>query len=145
MDSPSFVYFIFCHCFSLGRIHKAGADKVQVSKGYTRHLAHQVTICLRGMLIGAIYEKMFSLSYEALAENSAVTLMSTDLNGLQRIIPLFHDMWASVFELGIGLSILGSIYGTPCLLLVVPSTSKYKILTKHLMRYRNKAHTKSWQ
>jgi hypothetical protein len=87
---------------------------------------------------------MFLLSHEVLAETSAVTLMSTDLNGLQRIVPLFHDLWASVVELGIGLTILGSIYGTPCLLLIVPSTSKY-IHSRNMMHHRNKAHNTSRQ
>jgi hypothetical protein len=79
------------------------------------------------MLVGAIYEKMFSLSYQVLAESNAVTLMSTDLNGLQRIVPLFHDLWASLAELAAGLAILGYFYGGACFLLLIPGLSEYSL------------------
>ena len=80
------------------------------------------------MLVGAIYDKMFCLSYEVLAESSAVSLMSTDLSGLQRIVPLFHDLVASIIELGFGLAILSSMYGAAGIMLLVPSLGKYLLI-----------------
>lgn len=59
-----------------------------------------------------------------LAESAAVTLMSTDLNGLERIVPLFHDVWAAIVELGLGFAILGKIAGASCVLFLVPGLSK---------------------
>ena len=82
------------------------------------------------MLVGAIYEKMFHLSYQVIAEANAVTLMSTDLNGLQKIVPLFHDLWASLAEVAAGLAILGSFYGGACFLLLIPGLSEYRSLTR---------------
>lgn len=76
------------------------------------------------MLTVAIYDKMFSLSHEVLAESAAVTLMSTDLAGLERLVPLFHDVWAAIVELGLGLGILGKIAGPSCLLFLVPGISE---------------------
>ena len=78
------------------------------------------------MLIGAIYDKMFCLSHEVLIESSAVTLMSTDLNGLEKLVPLFHDLLAALVELGSGLAILSSFYGAASFFLLIPSISKYK-------------------
>ena len=80
------------------------------------------------MLVGAIYDKMFCLSYEVLAESSAVSLMSTDLSGLQRIVPLFHDLVASIIELGFGLAILSSMYGAAGIMLLIPSLGKYLLI-----------------
>ena len=76
------------------------------------------------MLTVAIYDKMLHLSHEVLAESAAITLMSTDLTGLERLIPLFHDVWAAVVELGLGLAILGRITGPSCVLFFVPGISK---------------------
>lgn len=77
------------------------------------------------MLTAAIYDKMLSLPYGVLAESAAVTLMSTDLSGIERFVPLFHDMWAAVIELGFGMAILGSMFGASCVLLIIPSICKY--------------------
>ncbi|KAK3181201.1 hypothetical protein K4F52_007476 [Lecanicillium sp. MT-2017a] len=97
---------------------------IAVTKGYSTHLAYQVTTCIRGMLVVAIYDKMLHLSYDSLANSAAVTLMSTDLSGLERLVPLFHDMWAAVVELAFGMAILGSIVGPSCILLLIPGVGK---------------------
>lgn len=78
------------------------------------------------MLTVAIYDKMLRLSHQVLAESAAVTLMSTDLSGLEALVPLFHDSWAAVVELGLGLTTLARIAGPSCVLFLVPGIGKYQ-------------------
>jgi hypothetical protein len=52
--------------------------------------------------------------------------MSTDLSGLEALVPLFHDSWAAVVELGLGLTILARIAGPSCVLFLVPGIGKYQ-------------------
>lgn len=67
---------------------------------------------------------MLRLDYATLAKSATVTLMSTDLTGIEGLTRLFHDMWAAVIELAVGLAILGHIVGTSCVLFLIPGTSK---------------------
>lgn len=101
------------------------ANFPQVTKGYYNHLAYQVITCIRGMLTVAIYEKMLCLSQDVLSESAAVTLMSTDLTGLERLVPLVHDIWAALVELGLGLYILARIAGVSCILFLIPGISEW--------------------
>lgn len=72
----------------------------------------------------AIYEKMFKLSYKELSKSAAVSLMSTDMSGIEMLVNLFYSIGASVVELSLGLYILATIVGPTCVLVFVPALCK---------------------
>ncbi|KAK3181199.1 hypothetical protein K4F52_007474 [Lecanicillium sp. MT-2017a] len=106
---------------------------IAITKGYSTHLAYQVTTCLRGTLTVAIYDKMLRLDYATLAKSATVTLMSTDVTGIEGLTRLFHDMWAAVIELAVGLAILGHIVGTSCVLFLIPVTAVGSTIVTKMM------------
>lgn len=77
------------------------------------------------MLASAIYDKMLRLSYEQLSESTAVTLISTDLSGLERIVPQLPSMLISLIEIGLGLTILSTMLGSSCVVIVIPNLSEW--------------------
>lgn len=76
------------------------------------------------MFTVAIYEKMFKLSYKELSKSAAVSLMSTDMNGIEMLVKLFYSIGASVIELSLGLYILATVVGAACILVFVPALRK---------------------
>jgi hypothetical protein len=96
----------------------------QVTKSYSNYLAYQVTTSLRGILTTAIYDKTLRLSCEQLSEGNIVTLVSTDLVGLERTVPLFYAAVIALIEIALGLVILANILGPACVLAVIPTICK---------------------
>lgn len=54
-------------------------------------------------------------------DSAAVTLMSTDIEGVASGLQKIHDIWASVIELGLGVYLLQRQVGTACFLVLVPT------------------------
>lgn len=55
---------------------------------------------------------------------AAVTLMSTDIDGIASGLQSTHDIWASVIELGLGVYLLERQVGVACFLILVPAVCK---------------------
>lgn len=87
-------------------------------------MCNRVTTSLRGVLTVAIFQKVLRLSHEELQHAAATTLVTTDMANLERLVPLFHDMWASCLELGLGMYILATLIGHACFSIVIPAASK---------------------
>lgn len=102
----------------------------QVSRSSYTHRANQVTTQLRGMLIAAIYDKMLRLTPGELENSAAVTLISTDMTNIERIVPFFHNIWAAVMELILGMFILSTIAGQAAVLMLFPALGKYGFATR---------------
>lgn len=51
-------------------------------------------------------------------DGEAITLMNTDAEGLEGIAELFHETWAQVLEVVVGMTLLAREVGTLWLLLV---------------------------
>ncbi len=80
---------------------------------------------VRGILVGAIYHKTLRLGADELANAAAVTLMSTDVNGVERLITLSYESWARLLEIGSGIGILGKFIGTSCVFTLIPAIGKH--------------------
>lgn len=70
------------------------------------HLINRVVVRIRGGLVSLIYRKTLNLSTAQLDGSAALTLMSTDIERIADSMGLFHDVWASVIELGVSLYLL---------------------------------------
>lgn len=79
---------------------------------------------VRGILVGAIYHKTLRLGADELANAAAATLMSTDVNGVERLITLSYESWARLLEIGSGIGILGKFIGPSCIFTLIPAIGK---------------------
>lgn len=75
------------------------------------------------MLIVAIYEKLQNLSMDDLEKSAAVTLMSTDVDGIQKAVSTVHNTWASLVELGLGIYVMYLFVGYAAFLIFIPTIS----------------------
>lgn len=65
----------------------------------------------RGVLISLIHHKTLHASSDALNEGKVVTLMSNDVDNLSDVGEMFHQTWAQVLEVTIGIILLASEVG----------------------------------
>jgi hypothetical protein len=78
-------------------------------------------VVTRSALAGIIHEKTVSLPSVAHRNGEAVTLMTTDSEGLDGAPEMFHETWAQSLEVGIGIVLMsrevGWIWPLPLLLI----------------------------
>ncbi|KAK3186314.1 hypothetical protein K4F52_004852 [Lecanicillium sp. MT-2017a] len=91
-----------------------------VTTVYFEHLNYRMATFVRGILVSALFRKTLKLSHDQLKESASLTLMSTDVTGIERMFPLFHDTWAGVVELSIGLYVLTTYIGAAAFLVLIP-------------------------
>ncbi|KAJ5957023.1 hypothetical protein N7501_011302 [Penicillium viridicatum] len=87
---------------------------------YTHHTYRLIT-SIRGGLVALIFTKVMDLEAPEAKDSAAVTLMSTDVDGVASGLQKIHDIWASVIELGLGVYLLQRQVGTACFLVLVPT------------------------
>ncbi|KAJ3481004.1 hypothetical protein NLG97_g7928 [Lecanicillium saksenae] len=92
-----------------------------IVKGWYNHFKNQIMTSIRSVLIGSIYHKSLKLDEGELGNAAAVSLMSTDVNGVERLITLCYESWARLLEVGAGIAILGKFIGPSCLLVLIPA------------------------
>lgn len=68
-----------------------------------------------------IFKKTIDLDTTSAKEGAAVTLMSTDVDGIATGIQEMHEIWASVVELVVAVYLLERQIGPACFLVVVPA------------------------
>ena len=91
------------------------------------YLTYQLITGIRGALVGLIYKK--ALSLRAYTDMEALTLMSTDIDGMVSGFRALHDLWACCLEIGIGIYLLYREVGPACFLVFIPIASRF--LNKH--------------
>lgn len=69
----------------------------------------------RATLVELIYEKTLSAPAVAYNDYSAATLMSTDVDALANTSEMFHEAWAQVLEVIVGMALLSQQIGWFCL------------------------------
>ena len=69
----------------------------------------------RATLVELIYEKTLSAPAAAYNDYSATTLMSTDVDALANVSEMFHEAWAQVLEVIVGMILLAQQIGWLCL------------------------------
>lgn len=80
---------------------------------------------IRGILISAIYHKSLKLGKDTLEAEAAVTLMTADTAGVNRLVSLSYNSWAQVLEISAGVAILGAFVGAATLFTIIPIISKH--------------------
>lgn len=78
----------------------------------------------RGMLVSAIFKQTLELDLATAKKSAAVSLMSTDVDNIEAGFVMMHDLWAGVFELGIGVFLLSRYVGAAAFLVAVPAVRK---------------------
>ncbi|KAH8203470.1 hypothetical protein TruAng_002341 [Truncatella angustata] len=94
-----------------------------ISRGIYNHLIFQLITILRGSLVSLIFKKTIDLDTISAKEGAAVTLMSTDVDGIATGIQEMHEIWASVVELAVAVYLLERQIGPACFLVVVPAVA----------------------
>ncbi|EQL02449.1 ABC transporter, transmembrane domain, type 1 [Ophiocordyceps sinensis CO18] len=94
---------------------------IATTKAYYMHLTYRIITRLRGLLVSAIFDKTIKLKASDTANKlAAMTLMSTDIDGLENGLAYFHDIWASIIELALGIYFLAMLVGGASFLVVLP-------------------------
>ncbi|RDA91871.1 hypothetical protein CP533_0366 [Ophiocordyceps camponoti-saundersi (nom. inval.)] len=92
---------------------------IAFSKCHYMHHTFRLITSVRGGLIALIFAKVIDL--EAANDSAAVTLMSTDIDGIISGLQEIHDIWASFIELGLGIFLLERQVGAACFLALIPA------------------------
>lgn len=75
-----------------------------------------------------VYGKAMELDSNGAKDSAAVTLMSTDIDGIASGIKDLHEIWANIFELGVSVFLLQRQVGAACFVVVVPAVGKASTL-----------------
>ncbi|KAK3180626.1 hypothetical protein K4F52_007976 [Lecanicillium sp. MT-2017a] len=80
-----------------------------VSRAWYEHTACRASIFLRGMLSSEVFQKTMVLSHDRASDNAAMTLMSTDVNGIVDGTRMFVETAASFVETLAGIGLLATV------------------------------------
>lgn len=73
----------------------------------------------------AIYDKMQRIPSEKLQKLAAVTLMTADISALEQMLQLVYEVTSATVLVGLGIWSLSTFVGAACVLMLIPSFSKY--------------------
>ncbi|KAM3498333.1 hypothetical protein MY10362_008341 [Beauveria mimosiformis] len=94
---------------------------IAISRAIFERIQYQVKVSIRGILTVALFDKMQKLSIDEKQSAAAITLMTTDVMGVEAIIALLHEVWVTCLELGFGVYILYMFVDIACFLIFIPS------------------------
>ncbi|TRX87841.1 hypothetical protein FHL15_011259 [Xylaria flabelliformis] len=84
---------------------------VQVSSAVYQHQLNKLKLMLRSMLIGLIHDKALDLPSITFDNGEANALMSNDVDHLKTMIDIFHETWAYLVEVIVGIYLLATQIG----------------------------------
>ncbi|KAH8194053.1 hypothetical protein TruAng_011783 [Truncatella angustata] len=82
-----------------------------ISGAVYQHRLNRLTVMTRGVLVSLIHHKTLHAGSNTLSEGKVVTLMSNDVDSLIEAASMFHETWAQVVEVTIGIVLLASEVG----------------------------------
>lgn len=85
----------------------------------------------RGAISPLIFDNTLVLPYSVAKESAATTLMSTDLDGIASGIPQFHEIWASILEVAIGVYLVATVIDQAAFLVALPIIGKHSAIIYH--------------
>ncbi|KAJ6787284.1 hypothetical protein PWT90_01705 [Aphanocladium album] len=94
---------------------------ILVSRAWYNYLMVRVATKTRSILISAIYDKTLRLEHHQAKKLAAVTLMSTDADGVSLNVRSLFELVANLLELAVGIALLATKVGPACVLLLVPT------------------------
>ncbi|EGX91989.1 ABC transporter, putative [Cordyceps militaris CM01] len=92
-----------------------------VSRSWYVYVKNQVRICVRAILASAIYHKSLRLDATELRKKAAVTLINTDLKGIDQLLELGYESLAYILEIGLGIAMLARFVGAATIFAVLPT------------------------
>ena len=101
---------------------------------YEHRLYRSITM-FRGSMVAVIYDRSLQLRADAYDESAAVTLMSTDTDRICDSIQSFHEIWARLTEVAIGITLLALQLGWVCIMpiiIVLGSTGLSSMVAKRI-------------
>ncbi|KAJ5401745.1 ABC transporter integral membrane type 1 [Penicillium crustosum] len=104
-----------------------------LSNVHYRHRFSRVDTLFRGTMISLIYDRTLALQDGLYAESAALTLMSTDIDGIIEHLENFNDVWARTVEVAIGTWLLQRQVGATCvvpLILTIACLGGQKLVAK---------------
>ncbi|CAG8088723.1 unnamed protein product [Penicillium nalgiovense] len=79
------------------------------------HRLSTVSTLFRGTMISLIHDRTMTLQDDLFAEGAALTLMSTDIDGIIEHLENFNDVWARTIEVAIGTWLHERQVGATCM------------------------------
>lgn len=80
------------------------------------------------MLIPEVFQKTLVLDHAKASDYSAMTLMSTDIDGIVEGSRMFVEITASFIETAVGIGLLTTVTGAASFLVIIPSISMSAIV-----------------
>ncbi|UNI24992.1 hypothetical protein JDV02_010703 [Purpureocillium takamizusanense] len=93
---------------------------IAFSRCHYMHHTYRLITAVRGGMVTLIFAKVLDLDVATANESAAVTLMSTDIDGIAAGLQKIHDIWASTIEMGLGIYLLQRQVGAACFLILIP-------------------------
>jgi hypothetical protein len=84
---------------------------MKTSSAAYHHRLNKLRVVTNIALVGIIHEKALNSPSTAHGSSEAVTLMSTDTEGLDGVPEMFHEIWAQTLEVVIGMVLLSREVG----------------------------------
>ena len=81
-----------------------------------QHRLYRTNTMLRGALVGLIYDRTLLIQDGVYDESAAITLMSTDVDGINGTIERLFEVWAPFLEVAIGIYLLANELGWVCII-----------------------------
>lgn len=97
---------------------------MKLSKCHYTHCTYRLIVAVRGGLVALIFARALELDAATAKDSAAVTLMSTDIDGIASALQKVHDIWASVIELGLAVFLLERQIGPACFLILIPAVGE---------------------
>ncbi|KAE8415945.1 putative multidrug resistance protein [Aspergillus pseudocaelatus] len=88
---------------------------IAFSNVHYRQRFSRVTTLFRGAMIALIHDWTLTLQDGLYTESAALTLMSTDVDGIIEHLENMNDVWARTIEVAIGITLLGLQLGATCI------------------------------
>jgi ATP-binding cassette subfamily C (CFTR/MRP) protein 1 len=89
---------------------------MQIISSKYRHQLNRLKIMTKAALVELTYEKTLDTPSTTHKDYSAVTLMSTDVDALEGVSEMFHEAWAQVLEVIVGMTLLAQQIGWFCII-----------------------------
>ncbi|OGM40676.1 hypothetical protein ABOM_010583 [Aspergillus bombycis] len=88
---------------------------IAFSNVHYRQRFSRVSTLFRGAMIALIHDRTLALQDGLYTESAALTLMSTDVDGIIEHLENMNDVWARTVEMTIGITLLGIQLGATCI------------------------------
>ncbi|RAL16008.1 uncharacterized protein BO97DRAFT_421249 [Aspergillus homomorphus CBS 101889] len=114
---------------------------VAFSNAIYKHKNFRMITMVRGGLISLLYDKTMRVDVENITDSAAITLMTTDIDGIATNWVNVHEIWASPLDVGIGIFLLERKLGVACIApvaLALISTSGSTQIAKMMRRRQDR-------